>query len=379
MDNPRVDLVELANQRPTDDILRVSSDIHAEFTRSPAVREWLRAGTAMCFYGMNQPARNVQIMGLQDAARTWRIPFYTVTTGNEAEFAKVVTHDRVLFITTLQYVPSLLPAMERCSGVVVLLGNYYDATPNPATVVPVSAEEARLLDEYRDRIAVVLSECSPEGAEYYCRGYVEKHGIPVMSFTWGINLLRHFPAQTPKVADLLFLGTYFEKTTRIDEYFGEALRRFSHTVVGYGWSISPFDIPDTMLGDFNAAAPGLYSGHTISLNIHHAYEETGHTCNERTFNSVACGGFMVSDYAPRIRDFFPDDEVVVADDPADFLAKVEHFVRNPDERVPYMEKARRRVVAEHTYHHRLCDLLRFIIDGSAVYKHCPVMGAPSST
>ena len=128
-----------------------------------------------------------------------------------------------------------------------------------------------------------------------------------------------------------------------------------------------------MLEDFDASAPALYSGHTVCLNVHHPYEEEGFTCNERTFNSVACGGFHISDYAPRVRDPSPADEVVVADDPADFLARVEHFVRNPEERLPYIEKARRRVMADHTYHHRLCDLLWFVVEGKTRYAHCPVL------
>ncbi|MEO2003872.1 MAG: glycosyltransferase [Candidatus Poribacteria bacterium] len=375
MAEPRTVLAATIDQRPTDEILRIAGDIYQEFSRPTAVRAWLRSKTAMCYYGMNQPARNVQLQGLQDAARTWRIPFYRVTLGKEAEFVKVLDYDRVLFITTMEYVPRLVSVMDRCNGLVLLLGGYYDGTPNPTTIRPVTDEEARSLDEHRDRIAVVLSECSPDGVGHYCRGYADKHGLPVMSFTWGINLLRHYPAKTPTVADLVFLGSYFEKTTRIDAHFGEALKRFSYTVIGYGWSLSPFDIPDTMVDNFDAAAPGLYSGHTISLNIHHRYEEEGHTCNERTFNAMACGGFLVCDYAPRIRDFFPEDEIVVADNPSDFLAKVEHFLENPDERLPYMEKARRRLVAEHTYHHRLCELLRFVIDGSSVYEHCHVTPA----
>ena len=107
---------------------------------------------------------------------------------------------------------------------------------------------------------------------------MDNHGIPVMSFTWGINLVRHYPVPTPTLASLVFLGSYFEKTSRIDAYFGGPLSQHTHRIVGYGWSGSPFDIPDTMLGDFDASAPILSSGHTVSLNIHHAYEEAGHTC-----------------------------------------------------------------------------------------------------
>jgi hypothetical protein len=237
----------------------------------------------------------------------------------------------------------------------------------------VSPEEAATLDTHGDKIAVALSECSPDGAEHYCRGFIDNHGVPVMSFTWGINLPRHFPVKVRNVADLVFLGSYFEKTSRIDDYFTEPLRRFSHTILGGGWDASPFPIADGRLEDFDVLAPAIYSGHAVCLNVHHPYEEGGFTLNERVFNTVACGGFQISDKAPRIRDFFPADEVVVADGPADFLAQIEHFVASPEERAAFVSKARKRVVAEHTYHHRLCDLLWYVLEGRTRYAHCPVL------
>ncbi|MBT5710095.1 glycosyltransferase [Candidatus Poribacteria bacterium] len=369
----------MSDQIPNDEIARTAQSTYDAFIRAPAARAWLRKRKAICFYGLNQLARNVQIHGLQDAARTWKIPFYYVAVGTESRLEQVVAYDDVLFLTTLDHVPVLAPHMARCNGRIALIAGNYDGSPSPATVKTVTDDDARLLDEHRDYISVALTEYSSTWAERYYRGYVAKHGIPVMSFTWGINLVRHFPADVAKTGDLVFAGSYFEKTPRIDDYFGPAFSKFSHTVLGFGWSSSPYGIGDVVTREFNTLAPVLYSGHTVSLNVHHAHEEAGHTCNERCFNVPACGGFMVSDYAPRIRDFFPEDEAVVADGPSDFLDKVEHFVRYPDERIPYMQKARRRVVAEHTYHHRLCDLLRFVINGDTVFDHCPVMTVPPAT
>ncbi|MBT7098558.1 hypothetical protein HN937_14355, partial [Candidatus Poribacteria bacterium] len=192
------------DQRPNDEITRVAQDAYAALSDAPAMHAWLRGRKAMCFYGFDQPARNVQIHGLQDAARTWRIPFYYVAVGDEPALGQALQHDGVLFITTVPHLPAVTPLLERCNGVVALIANYYDDTPNPETIRPVSKGHARILDEHGDRVRVALSECSPPWAERYCRGYVENHGIPVMSFTWGINVLRHYPVETPKIADLVF-------------------------------------------------------------------------------------------------------------------------------------------------------------------------------
>ncbi|MBT3270533.1 glycosyltransferase family 1 protein [Candidatus Poribacteria bacterium] len=369
---PRPTAVDSMAQRRADEIGRVSQSIYDELLVAPRVRNWVRSRPAICFYGHSQPARNVQIRGLRDAARSWGIPFHWVTVGDERLLAQLLKYDHVLFITTATFLRVAAALLARRNGAIALVANWY-TPPDSPVIWPHTPADIAALDECREHIAVVLSECAPEGKGKYCRGFIDNHGIPVMSFTWGINLLRHFPVAVPKVAELVFLGSYFEKTTRINDYFGEPLRRFRHTIYGAGWSSSPFPIPDRMLEDFDAVAPTLYSGHTISLNVHHPYEEEGFTCNERTFNSVGCGGFHISDYAPRIRDHFPADEVVVADNPGDFLAKIEHFVQNPEERLPYIEKARRRVVENHTYHHRLCDLLWYVIEGKTRYGHCPVL------
>jgi hypothetical protein len=361
-------------QRPTDEIRRVSQAVYDDFIVSPSARNWMRSSKAICFYGYSQYARNVQMRGLREAAQSWGIPFHYVPVGAEGELAGLLEYDSILFLTTMSLAPRVAAVLERRDGKIALIANYYE-TPNIATIPRISAEDAATLDRYGDRIAVALSECSPSGKDQYCRGFVDNHGVPVMSFTWGINLVRHFPVVVPQIADLVFLGSYFEKTARIDEYLREPLARFSHTVFGYGWDDSPFPIEDRLLPDFDAVAPALYSGHTVCLNVHHAYEEGGFTCNERVFNTVACGGFQIADNAPRIRDFFAEDEVVIAADPADFMAQVEHFVRHPDERAAYVEKARRRVVADHTYHHRLCDLLWYVLDGKTRYTECPVLEA----
>jgi hypothetical protein len=369
---PTADAV--AAQRPVEQIQQVAGDIFRDFIEPAAIQKWMKSSKAICYYGPSQQARNVQTRGLHDAAQTWGIPFHLIPLGAKGELAKLLVYDYILFITTLQLAPTVAPVLARRDGKIALIANYYQA-PTGVTTPSMSAEDAAILDAHGDKIAVALTECSPYGAEQYCRGFLDNHGVPVMSFTWGINLVRHFPVEVRRMADLIFLGSYFEKTARIDDYFAEPLRRFSHTVLGAGWGGSPFDIVDGRLEDFDVIAPALYSGHAVCLNVHHPYEEGGFTLNERVFNTVACGGFQISDKAPRIRDFFADDEVVVADSPSDFLALIEHFVERPDERASFVAKARARVVAEHTYHHRLCDLLWYVLEGKTRYAHCSLLDA----
>ena len=77
---------------------------------------------------------------------------------------------------------------------------------------------------------------------------------------------------------------------------------------------------------------------------------------ERPYKTISSGGFTISDYVPAMRDIFPEDEVPMARTPKEMFDLVHHFVENPDERLPYMDKARSRVISDHTYFSRVATM-----------------------
>ena len=352
---------------------RVTEQLTPVLHRSEPVREWLASKGALLTYHAPVPSRQVQFTGLMDAAKSWSIPAIPIYTGQEELFGHALSYERLIIITTDELLPKLMPLTRRRPCKIVVLSRYVDDCPPlmKDNLVPPNFIEA--MSEYREAVSLVLSEWTPDGNRRFCGSYVTKLGLPIMSFAWGVNLLRHVDVSVPKIADVVFLGSYFEKQRHIDRYFAPILARHSHTIIGPGWSESPYGLRDTVLEDFNSTAPRIYSGHTISLNVHHPHEYEGYTCNERVFNSVVMGGFPINDPVPRVREFFPEDEMIVAESPEDYIEKTDHFIRYPDERLPYIEKAQRRIFAEHTYHHRLADLLHFILAGSSLSSYCPVL------
>jgi spore maturation protein CgeB len=103
----------------------------------------------------------------------------------------------------------------------------------------------------------------------------------------------------------------------------------------------------------------IYASSAVSINVHEEYQRRfGGDCNERTFKVPLCGGFEITDDVACIRKYFKaGEEIVVADGERDFLDKVEHYLRHPEERLPIVEKGRERVLREHTYHDRVARLL----------------------
>lgn len=356
----------------------IASDIPSatfqDLLAAPNAALWLSMRAAVIYYGGNHFARNVQLRGLQDAAQDWGIDFRVVYEGQEGAFLTVPPDlEHVILITSAH----LLPRIRWWGDIscqVVLWGRYYNDSPDPALCPLISTEAIAELEQHREHLSLVLSEFSSEGNRRYMRGYMEDLGLPILAFPWGVNLFRHHPAEVAVQSDVLFAGSYFEKTQRFDAFFGPILSRHRHTVFGLGWSQSPFPgLSDGLLHDFEAAAPMLYSSHLVALNLHHPFELEGYSCNERTFNAIACGGFQICDSARRVRDFFGADEVPQASTPHEYADLVGHFVAHPEERLPYMQRARQRVFSEHTYHHRLRDLLLAVLDDTTASAHCQLL------
>lgn len=343
----------------------------------PAFIEWQHDLPGICFYGWNQYARNLQVYGLADASEFLGIPFVVIDKGSGRDIeGQLKGIDNLIVITIAQFLDELEPLIRSRRCRVVLIGQYYDETPSLDLARPVSEKDKLALKRFREDIALVLSELSTEGNRRYMAGYVRDLGMPVMSFPWAVNIKHHHPVETGIDKDVIFIGTYGEKAARIEAYLGRVFRHYTHTVIGPDWSRSTMRWMDDRIipvDEFNAKAPYLYSSHTINLNMHLPFEIDGYSCNERVFNSIACGGFEVCDNPRRVRDFFNDAELVTGSTPEEYYEKVHHFVEHPEQRTPYMAKALRKVYSCHTYHHRLADLLHQLFAGEPLSGFCQVL------
>lgn len=117
--------------------------------------------------------------------------------------------------------------------------------------------------------------------------------------------------------------------------------------------------------------PLVYGNATITLNIHSLQT---YTClNVRDFDVPASGGFLLSDWLPGVEEFFvpgmQDDlpleansgiEIFLYRNPEELCRVATFFLEHPDERVPVMERARRRVLKDHMYAARAGALSRLL-------------------
>lgn len=106
----------------------------------------------------------------------------------------------------------------------------------------------------------------------------------------------------------------------------------------------------------------IYRSACISINVHEDYQrEFGGDCNERTFKIPFCGGFEVVDSVRCIKKYFPiDGEMVIAQNDREWVDLVNYYLKRPDEKVEIINAGRRRVLAEHTYHHRVQNMINIM-------------------
>lgn len=99
----------------------------------------------------------------------------------------------------------------------------------------------------------------------------------------------------------------------------------------------------------------------------------------RVFEGAAAGALVLTDaVANGLAELFSvGQEIVVFDDDTDLLAKVDHFLAHPQEWEAIAAAGQRRVLAEHTYAHRVDRLLE-IVSSSAFQRLASLRGAPEA-
>ena len=105
----------------------------------------------------------------------------------------------------------------------------------------------------------------------------------------------------------------------------------------------------------------LYSSAKISLNLHE--RENGRDydlVNQRTFKIPACGGFEICDNVKSLRNFFTEDELVMAKNGDDWFKKIDYYLTHKEERRAIQEKGTARALRDHTYHNRVKQLLHLL-------------------
>jgi spore maturation protein CgeB len=123
----------------------------------------------------------------------------------------------------------------------------------------------------------------------------------------------------------------------------------------------------------------IFSATKVNLNIHSANHVDGldpdpDYVNPRTFELASCEAFQLVDRRLPLPALFAEDEVATFGSIAEMRSLITHYLADPDERLAMAKRARARVVAEHSFVHRV----RRIFEEMLPAELLPVSGAAST-
>lgn len=119
-----------------------------------------------------------------------------------------------------------------------------------------------------------------------------------------------------------------------------------------------------------SVAADFYNGANIVLNTHRPSNLKqnknllgieGNTINNRTYDVASCGSFQLIEYKEDLPSHFIEDkEIVSFRNDQELIEKIDHFMQAEDERQKIATNARKRVLKDHTFEHRLDKMLDII-------------------
>lgn len=105
----------------------------------------------------------------------------------------------------------------------------------------------------------------------------------------------------------------------------------------------------------------VFNASRINLNLHSCtgdgLDPEADFVNPRTFELAACGAFQLVDRRSLLPALFTSNEMAIFNSPDDLAKEIPRWLQEPAARAVMGVAARRRVEAEHTYVHRMKELL----------------------
>lgn len=162
------------------------------------------------------------------------------------------------------------------------------------------------------------------------------------------------PGQGPRSAELLFIASRTACRETVVRGLDEPAR-----IIGTDWSGLAAEgfhrVHNRKIG--RRAVIRHYQRHQAVLNVNNE-ANTSHGLNQRSFEPLACGAVVLNDDLPDLpRCFEPGREILVYRDRAELNGLVARLRREPEWGARIAAAGRRRVLAEHTYSHRIQTIL----------------------
>jgi spore maturation protein CgeB len=177
----------------------------------------------------------------------------------------------------------------------------------------------------------------------------------------------YFPTVKTNDIDILFVGALYENRIKLLEKVCARFKGYNIRI--YGYYYSPFRRPLYHLFRKHRKyflnknispekVNQLYNRSRICLNIHHAQNK--HGVNQRFFEISGSKAFQLVDHNEYITQNFSEEEIMTYRSVEEMIEKIEMVFKNKINTALFAEKAYNKVMANHTFTHRIKQMLDFI-------------------
>ncbi|MFV1952016.1 MAG: glycosyltransferase [Nitrospinota bacterium] len=165
-------------------------------------------------------------------------------------------------------------------------------------------------------------------------------------------------------ADICFIGSYYPNRERILEEIVD----FNPGIWGPGWERLPDRSPLRRNIKGSKTGPDewikIYSASGIALAIHYKDPENKVPCHQaspRVYEVLACGSLLIVDSQKDVLSIFvPGEDLVVFKDTNDLKRLLPYYLEHKDEARRIAKRGREKVINQHTYKHRVEEMLRIV-------------------
>ncbi|MCA8951704.1 MAG: glycosyltransferase family 1 protein [Planctomycetes bacterium] len=196
--------------------------------------------------------------------------------------------------------------------------------------------------------------------------WLRERGLENMAFLMsGFTPRFHHPARPqPKRRDVAFIGGPGRKGQRAS-FLARIAEHFDTEVFGMHWDrwqhlIGRLRVRGAVKNRDYARVCGTSR---IVLGINEVNDDVYYFSN-RTFLTLACGGFHLTHYVPKLENVFADGEHLAwYHDEDDAMEQIAHWLERPDERAEIAASGHAEVMEHHRYFHRVARILHWLQTG----------------
>jgi hypothetical protein len=187
-------------------------------------------------------------------------------------------------------------------------------------------------------------------------------GFKYLTLPNGCNPFRTYPVEGVKEWDYFVVTAFsLERAQVMWQYMRPVMERYHGAWAGNGWQFGIGDIDPSQLPSYYARSR-IMPAPLLPFLTRYAAETT-----ERSFTATACGAFLITNWTPVTSRFFAPDELVCVKDAAEFEDAFEYYIDRPNERSRITLKGLCRTFNEHTYFHRIDELVNFFITNKEMF------------